>query len=99
MPKFKNILPERNSKSEFPRCSLKATLNDVSTPRHQGCDVEAAVKVYAHHVSWKKRNIRFEHRFAEESNGPSLSCPMLWISYGVRNNHWSHGFSLLGQKR
>lgn len=23
---------------------------------------------------------------------------MLWISYGLRNNHWSHGFSLLGQK-
>ncbi|HVN44590.1 MAG TPA: NAD(P)-binding domain-containing protein [Steroidobacteraceae bacterium] len=23
---------------------------------------------------------------------------MLWISYGVRNNHWSHAFSLLGQK-
>lgn len=23
---------------------------------------------------------------------------MLWISYGVRNNHWTHGFSLLGQK-
>ncbi len=24
---------------------------------------------------------------------------MVWISYGFRNNHWSHGFSLLGQKR
>ncbi|WP_168798482.1 NAD(P)-binding domain-containing protein [Herbaspirillum sp. ST 5-3] len=24
---------------------------------------------------------------------------MLWISYGFRNDHWSHGFSLLGQKR
>lgn len=24
---------------------------------------------------------------------------MLWISYGVRNNHWTHGFSLLGQKK
>jgi NADPH-dependent F420 reductase len=23
---------------------------------------------------------------------------MLWISYGVRNNHWTHGFSLLNQK-
>jgi len=23
---------------------------------------------------------------------------MLWISYGARNNHWTHGFSLLGQK-
>jgi len=23
---------------------------------------------------------------------------MVWISYAVRNNHWSHGFSLLGQK-
>jgi len=23
---------------------------------------------------------------------------MLWISYAVRNNHWTHGFSLLGQK-
>jgi 8-hydroxy-5-deazaflavin:NADPH oxidoreductase len=23
---------------------------------------------------------------------------MLWISYGTRNNHWTHGFSLLGQK-
>lgn len=23
---------------------------------------------------------------------------MLWISYGFRNNHWTHGFSLLGQK-
>jgi hypothetical protein len=22
---------------------------------------------------------------------------MVWISYGVRNNHWTHGFSLLGQ--
>jgi predicted dinucleotide-binding enzyme len=24
---------------------------------------------------------------------------MAWISYGVRNNNWAHGFSLLGQKR
>ena len=24
---------------------------------------------------------------------------MLWITYAVRNNHWTHGFSLLGQKR
>jgi 8-hydroxy-5-deazaflavin:NADPH oxidoreductase len=24
---------------------------------------------------------------------------MLWISYGFRNNHWIHGFSLLGQKK
>jgi 8-hydroxy-5-deazaflavin:NADPH oxidoreductase len=23
---------------------------------------------------------------------------MVWITYAVRNNHWSHGFSLLGQK-
>lgn len=23
---------------------------------------------------------------------------MVWISYGVRNNHWTHGFSLLGRK-
>jgi 8-hydroxy-5-deazaflavin:NADPH oxidoreductase len=23
---------------------------------------------------------------------------VLWISYGVRNNHWAHGFSLLNQK-
>jgi hypothetical protein len=23
---------------------------------------------------------------------------MLWISYGFRNNHWTHGFSLLGRK-
>lgn len=23
---------------------------------------------------------------------------MVWITYGFRNNHWSHGFSLLGQK-
>ena len=23
---------------------------------------------------------------------------MLWISYGFRNNHWTHGFSLLNQK-
>lgn len=23
---------------------------------------------------------------------------MLWIAYGFRNNHWTHGFSLLGQK-
>jgi predicted dinucleotide-binding enzyme len=23
---------------------------------------------------------------------------MLWISYGVRNDHWTHGFSLLGRK-
>lgn len=27
------------------------------------------------------------------------SLAMLWISYGFRNNHWSHGFSLLGQKK
>jgi 8-hydroxy-5-deazaflavin:NADPH oxidoreductase len=24
---------------------------------------------------------------------------MLWIRYGFANNHWTHGFSLLGQKR
>lgn len=24
---------------------------------------------------------------------------MVWIQYGFRNNHWTHGFSLLGQKR
>ena len=24
---------------------------------------------------------------------------MLWISYAVRNNHWTHAFSLLGQNR
>ncbi len=24
---------------------------------------------------------------------------MLWIGYGVRNNHWTHAFSLLGQKK
>jgi predicted dinucleotide-binding enzyme len=24
---------------------------------------------------------------------------MLWISYAVRNNHWTHAFSLLGQKK
>jgi len=24
---------------------------------------------------------------------------MLWVTYAVRNNHWTHGFSLLGQKR
>jgi 8-hydroxy-5-deazaflavin:NADPH oxidoreductase len=24
---------------------------------------------------------------------------MLWISYGIRNNHLVHGFSLLGQKQ
>jgi len=24
---------------------------------------------------------------------------MVWISYGFRNNHWTHGFSLLGQKQ
>ncbi|HYL02643.1 MAG TPA: NAD(P)-binding domain-containing protein [Steroidobacteraceae bacterium] len=24
---------------------------------------------------------------------------MVWISYGLRNNHWTHAFSLLGQKR
>ncbi|MBA2676316.1 NAD(P)-binding domain-containing protein [Ramlibacter sp.] len=24
---------------------------------------------------------------------------MVWIEYGVRNNHWTHGFSLLGQKK
>jgi predicted dinucleotide-binding enzyme len=23
---------------------------------------------------------------------------MVWISYAFRNNHWTHGFSLLGQK-
>jgi 8-hydroxy-5-deazaflavin:NADPH oxidoreductase len=23
---------------------------------------------------------------------------MVWINYGVRNGHWTHGFSLLGQK-
>lgn len=23
---------------------------------------------------------------------------MVWISYGFRNNHWTHGFSLLGRK-
>ncbi len=23
---------------------------------------------------------------------------LVWISYGFRNNHWTHGFSLLGQK-
>ena len=23
---------------------------------------------------------------------------MVWIEYGVRNGHWTHGFSLLGQK-
>ena len=23
---------------------------------------------------------------------------MVWISYGFRNSHWTHGFSLLGQK-
>jgi predicted dinucleotide-binding enzyme len=23
---------------------------------------------------------------------------MLWISYGFRNGHWTHGFSLLGRK-
>jgi len=23
---------------------------------------------------------------------------MVWISYGFRHNHWTHGFSLLGQK-
>lgn len=23
---------------------------------------------------------------------------MLWVSYGFRNNHWTHGFSLLGQQ-
>lgn len=23
---------------------------------------------------------------------------MLWIVYGLRNNHWTHGFSLLGRK-
>jgi len=23
---------------------------------------------------------------------------MVWITYGFRNNHWTHGFSLLGQK-
>jgi NADPH-dependent F420 reductase len=24
---------------------------------------------------------------------------MLWVSYGFRNDHWTHAFSLLGQKR
>ncbi len=24
---------------------------------------------------------------------------MVWISYAFRNNHWTHGFSLLGQKQ
>lgn len=24
---------------------------------------------------------------------------MLWVIYGVRNDHWTHAFSLLGQKR
>jgi 8-hydroxy-5-deazaflavin:NADPH oxidoreductase len=24
---------------------------------------------------------------------------MTWIDYGVARNHWSHGFSLLGQQR
>ncbi len=24
---------------------------------------------------------------------------MVWISYAFRNNHWTHGFSLLGQKK
>ncbi len=24
---------------------------------------------------------------------------MVWISYGFRNNHWTHAFSLLGQKK
>jgi predicted dinucleotide-binding enzyme len=24
---------------------------------------------------------------------------MVWIEYGVRNGHWTHGFSLLGQKK
>lgn len=23
---------------------------------------------------------------------------MVWIAYGFRNNHWTHGFSLLGRK-
>ena len=23
---------------------------------------------------------------------------MLWISYGLQRQHWTHGFSLLGQK-
>jgi hypothetical protein len=23
---------------------------------------------------------------------------MLWIVYGLRNNYWIHGFSLLGRK-
>ena len=23
---------------------------------------------------------------------------MLWISYGFRNDHWTHAFSLLGRK-
>jgi predicted dinucleotide-binding enzyme len=24
---------------------------------------------------------------------------MLWVTYGVRNDHWTHAFSVLGQKR
>jgi len=24
---------------------------------------------------------------------------MLWVAYGVRNDHWTHAFSVLGQKR
>ena len=24
---------------------------------------------------------------------------MLWVTYGFRNDHWTHAFSLLGQKR
>jgi hypothetical protein len=24
---------------------------------------------------------------------------MLWVIYGVRNDHWTHAFSVLGQKR
>jgi hypothetical protein len=26
------------------------------------------------------------------------SLAMLWIVYGLRNDHWTHGFSLLGRK-
>jgi predicted dinucleotide-binding enzyme len=24
---------------------------------------------------------------------------ILWVTYGVRNDHWTHAFSVLGQKR
>jgi 8-hydroxy-5-deazaflavin:NADPH oxidoreductase len=27
------------------------------------------------------------------------SLAMLWVIYGVRNDHWTHAFSVLGQKR